>query len=99
MPVAKPYKMPPIQVGRGVVYCRAPGGKLSAAIVTEVSDRSVSLSLLPTGSRGMVPLDSASHASDPDLFKRVALGEGFWDYTDFDKQLMGIVDQLDAPTA
>lgn len=90
--VAK-WIMPKVYIGQTVLWRQDVGDMKQAepAVVTLIGTGSISLSIIPCGSRAFVPKSAVRHYSDPQL-KNVIAHDGVWDYTEGDKQLQKILD-------
>lgn len=82
------YVMPPIH--RGVTVFWYPDNKRSTsphiAVVTHVDQRSLQLTLLPTGIRQLSVRDGVRHVDDPKTKEMEMVRTGCWDYTDDAKE-------------
>lgn len=85
----KEFKMPPIEVGRSVVWYAdsRPDTEPSAAIVCVAKQNNVDLVVMDRDIINVRPRDGVMHVDDP----RVKIHpdeRGAWDYTDEDKRRM-----------
>lgn len=87
------YEMPRAYVGQVVLWKSDPSSRGAAAIVTEVGNRALHLSVLQPGLQNAQCSDGVLHVSDP-LANRPDRDEGVWDYTDGDKSLHRILERL-----
>lgn len=87
------YSMPPAYVGQVVLWKSDVSSRGAAAIVTEVGNRALHLSVLQPGLQNAQCSDGVLHVSDP-MADRPDRDEGVWDYTDGDKSLHRILQQL-----
>ncbi len=76
----KLYVMPRAIVGPCVWRDRPGADEVVAALITEVGQRTVGVTLFPPGSRVGITRQGVRHVSDPEFPKLVAQ-EGVWDYT------------------
>lgn len=96
MPAEKnPYKMPRPSIGACVWYPTKQGGLDPVpAIITQVGNNSVNLTVWPPDNRGGLPRDGVRHISDPSVEKQPGYDSGVWDYTDDVKRLNAIEAQV-----
>lgn len=87
------WVMPKAFVGMTVLWRQDAGDNrpAEAAIVTGVGTGSLSLSIAAKDSRALVVKGGVRHISDPQL-RNVIAHDGVWDYTDWDKKLLAVLD-------
>lgn len=83
----KPYKMPTPAIGFAYWYPAKTGYDPLPAIVTQVGNNSVNLTVWPPDNRGGLPKDGVRHISDPSVEKQAGYDQGVWDYTDDARRL------------
>lgn len=95
----KPFQMPPIEVGR-VVNWYKDGHRTTppqAALVTQATPSRVAVATFPAGVKQHAAYDGVMHVDDPRAKQGYAADSGAWDYTDFDKRMMDMLDSLESP--
>lgn len=85
------YKMPSIRLGQTVLWRHQPHSDPETAVVTQVGSGQISVTVFPAGSRVGVTKNGCRHISDPSL-PRVVHHEGVWDYTDWDKKILAVIE-------
>lgn len=95
----KDYAMPAVQVGQTVQWFYHYKGQHEplAALVTKVSDRTLSLLVFHPGFHNGVPKDGVRHVSDPDrkaLDAAASDDVGCWDFVPRDAELDAVCQQM-----
>jgi hypothetical protein len=87
------FEMPPIEVGRSALYYidGDRSSRPSAAIIIGAGDAHVTVISFPDWTTGTLH-DGVMHIDDPRV-KNQYNDAGAWDYTEFDKKLLSIVEK------
>jgi hypothetical protein len=87
------YVMPEASVGPAV-WLPFVDGTPCAALITEVGDRAVSLTIFPEGSAVGIHRTGIRHVSDPDVSKLATAADGLWDFSDDRKLLLKLAEDI-----
>jgi hypothetical protein len=90
----QPYVMPKVYLGQWVIWYAAPGSEGAPACVTKTGSRHLTLAVVVPGFQSLSTPDGVLHISDPQVKKFLENDAGVWDYSDWDKYLLSVIDQL-----
>lgn len=91
------FRMPAVTLGEMVLHYLDKGSAPSAAIVTDVGSRTITVAVVPTHQRNCSPFDGVRHRLDPDLSENDR--NGCWDYTVTGTLLRQLGDKLSEPSS
>ena len=93
------FTAPKVYKGQIVIWYAALGGEGAPAVVTEAVGRGIGVSVMSSGFQSMMTPDGVLHVSDPQVRKQLDREDGCWDYTDGDRELRQILQELRVPAA